>query len=212
VPDPDPLTRDVGDSSLDFAPRANPARRGIASAAEPAAGLIDRAVGVARDMSIHDSTLTTIRGDRVSLADYRDKVTLIVNVASRCGLTPQYAQLEQLQRTYGERGFAVLGFPSDDFQQEPGSREEIETFCSTTYGVTFPMFDKVAVNGPARHPLFAELTEAPDSAGDAGDVRWNFEKFLVTPAGDVHRFRSGVDPLDPEIVALIEASLPQSSD
>jgi len=162
-------------------------------------------------MSLHDSTVTTIRGDRVSLADYRDRVIMVVNVASRCGLTPQYAQLEDLQRTYGARGFAVLGFPSDDFQQEPGSPEEIETFCSTTYGVTFPMFDKVAVNGAEQHPVFAALTQVPDSAGEAGDVRWNFEKFLVTPAGDVHRFRSGVDPLDPEIVALIEASLPQRS-
>jgi glutathione peroxidase len=156
-----------------------------------------------------DGTVTTIRGDQVSLADYRDTVTLIVNVASRCGLTPQYAQLEELQRTYGPRGFSVLGFPSDDFQQELGTREEIETFCSTTYGVTFPMFDKVAVNGDAQHPLFAELTQVPDAAGEAGDVRWNFEKFLLTPAGDVHRFRSGVEPQDPEIVALIEASLPQ---
>ena len=163
-------------------------------------------------MSLPDTTLTTIRGDRVALSDYRDRVTLIVNVASRCGLTPQYAQLEDLQRTCGPRGFAVLGFPSDDFEQELGSREEIETFCSTTYGVTFPMFDKVAVNGPARHPLFAALTQVPDSEGEAGDVRWNFEKFLVTPAGDVHRFRSGVEPLAPEIVALIEASLPHSSD
>ena len=163
-------------------------------------------------MSLPDSTLTTIRGDQVSLSDYRAGVTLIVNVASRCGLTPQYAQLEDLQRTYGARGLAVLGFPSDSFQQEPGSREDIEAFCSTTYGVTFPMFDKVAVNGPARHPLFAALTEVPDSAGEAGDVRWNFEKFLVTPAGDVHRFRSGVEPLAPEIVTVIEASLPASSD
>ncbi len=163
-------------------------------------------------MSLHDTTLTTIRGDRVALSDYRDRVTLIVNVASRCGLTPQYAQLEHLQRTYGARGFTVLGFPSGDFQQELGSREEIETFCSTTYGVTFPMFDKVAVNGAARHPLFAALTQVPDSAGEAGDVRWNFEKFLVGPAGDVHRFRSDVEPLAPEIVGLIEASLPGSSD
>jgi glutathione peroxidase len=162
-------------------------------------------------MSLHDTTLTTIRGDRVALSDYRDRVTLIVNVASRCGLTPQYAQLEDLQRTYGPRGFAVLGFPSDDFKQELSSREEIETFCSTTYGVTFPMFDKVAVNGPARHPLYAALTQVPDSAGEAGDVRWNFEKFLVTPAGDVHRFRSSVEPLDPHLVGLIEASLPRAS-
>jgi glutathione peroxidase len=163
-------------------------------------------------MSLHDTTLTTIRGDRVALSDYRDRVMLIVNVASRCGLTPQYAQLEDMHRTYGSRGFTVLGFPSDDFEQELGSREEIETFCSTTYGVTFPMFDKVAVNGPGRHPLFTALTQVPDSAGEAGDVRWNFEKFLVTPAGDVHRFRSAVEPMAPQIVALIEASLPQSSD
>ena len=116
-------------------------------------------------MNLDASPLTTIRGDRTTLADHRAAVTLIVNVASRCGLTQQYTQLEELQRTYGPRGFTVLGFPTDDFQQELGTREEIEKFCSTTYGVTFPLFDKVAVNGTSRHPLFAALTEVPDASG-----------------------------------------------
>jgi glutathione peroxidase len=192
-------------------PRCQRSIRGVEREAVPAPRhrTNEAAIRVGRGMTLHDTTLTTIRGEQVSLADYRDTVTLIVNVASRCGLTPQYAQLEDLQRAYGPRGFAVLGFPSDDFKQELGSREEIEAFCSTTYGVTFPMFDRVAVNGADRHPLFAALTQVPDSAGEAGDVRWNFEKFLVTPDGDVRRFRSTVEPQDPEIVALIEASLAQ---
>ncbi|MCU1432435.1 MAG: glutathione peroxidase [Actinotalea sp.] len=161
-------------------------------------------------MNLHDVQLTTLQGEETSLATFADDVKLIVNVASRCGLTPQYAQLEELQRTYGRRGFTVLGFPTDDFRQELAGRDEIAAFCSTTYGVTFPMFDKVAVNGPGRHPLFAELTEIPDADGEAGDVRWNFEKFLVTPAGQVHRFRSVVEPSDPVVVTLIEASLPDA--
>ncbi len=159
-------------------------------------------------MNLDESPLTTIRGEQTTLAQHRAPVTLLVNVASRCGLTPQYTQLEELQRTYGPRGFTVLGFPTDDFEQELGTREEIERFCSLTYGVTFPLFDKVAVNGADRHPLFAALTEVADASGEAGDVRWNFEKFLVTAGGDVHRFRSGVEPMDPAIVTLIETSLP----
>ena len=163
-------------------------------------------------MTFDDMPLTTIRGEQTTLAQSLAPVTLLVNVASRCGLTPQYTQLESLQRTYGPRGFTVLGFPSGDFEQELGTREEIESFCSTTYGVTFPMFDKVAVNGAARHPLFAALTEVADASGEAGDVRWNFEKFLVTADGDIHRFRSGVEPTDPAIVTLIESSLQQGVD
>ena len=159
-------------------------------------------------MDINDIPLTTIDGERTSLAEYSDKVKLIVNVASRCGHTPQYAALEKLQRTYGDRGFTVLGFPSGQFLQELGSAEEIKEFGSLNYGVTFPMFEKLRVNGRARHPLFAELTQVPDAGGKAGRVAWNFEKFLVTPAGEAHRFRTKVEPDDPEIVRLIEAALP----
>lgn len=155
-----------------------------------------------------DIRLTTIDGTGVSLDDYRDKVLLIVNVASRCGFTPQYEALEQLQRTYGERGFTVLGFPSNQFLQELSSEDDIKEYCSTTWGVTFPMFEKVRLNGKKAHPLFAELTKTEDADGDAGKVKWNFEKFLVLPSGEIHRFRTQTKPDDPQIVALIEANLP----
>ena len=159
-------------------------------------------------LTLNDIPLVTIDDEPTSLAQYADKVKLIVNVASRCGLTPQYKKLEELQKTYGDRGFTVLGFPSNQFLQELGSAESIQTFCSTTYGVTFPMFEKVKVNGRSQHPLYAELTKTPDAHGKAGNVKWNFEKFVVTPDGQVHRFRPTVEPDAPEIVELIEASLP----
>ena len=159
-------------------------------------------------MSLNDIPLVTIDGEPTSLAPYADKVKLIVNVASRCGLTPQYKKLEELQETYGDRGFTVLGFPSNQFLQELGSSEAIQEFCSTTYGVTFPMFEKVRVNGRNQHPLYTELTKTPDASGKAGKIKWNFEKFVVTPAGEVHRFRPTVEPDAPEILDLIESSLP----
>jgi glutathione peroxidase len=160
------------------------------------------------DVSLGGIDVTTIDGEKTTLARYGSRVTLIVNVASRCGYTPQYAALERLQEGYGERGFTVLGFPSNQFLQELGSSEKIAEFCELRYGVTFPMFETVRVNGRHAHPLFKELTKASDAAGEAGRVRWNFEKFLVTPDGVVHRFRTKVEPDAPEIVALIEASLP----
>ena len=123
-------------------------------------------------------------------------------------LTPQYEKLEQLQRTYGDRGFTVLGFPSNQFLQELGENDAIKEYCSTTWGVTFPMFDRVKVNGRNRHPLYAELTKTPDANGKAGRVSWNFEKFLVLPDGGVLRFRPSVEPDAPEIVEAIEANLP----
>ena len=159
-------------------------------------------------MDLNDIPLVTIDGEPTSLAAYSDKVKLIVNVASRCGLAPQYTKLEELQKTYGDRGFTVLGFPSNQFLQELSSAEAIKAFCSTTYGVTFPMFEKLHVNGRSRHPLYTELTKTPDSTGKAGRVTWNFEKFLVAPDGAVHRFRPRTEPDAPEIVGLIEASLP----
>ena len=136
-------------------------------------------------------------------------MALLVNVASKCGLTPQYEGLERLQETYGDRGFTVLGFPCNQFLgQEPGTAEEIAEFCSTTYGVSFPLFEKIEVNGDGRHPLYAELTEVADAEGAAGDIQWNFEKFLVSPDGTIRRFRPGVEPEAPELVAAIEADLP----
>ncbi|MFB7842525.1 glutathione peroxidase [Microbacterium sp. NPDC056052] len=156
---------------------------------------------------LNDIRLTTLDGRPARLGDYAP-VKLIVNVASRCGLAPQYEQLEQLQRTYGDRGFTVLGFPSNQFLQELSDAEKIAEYCSTTWGVTFPMFEKVRVNGRSAHPLYRELTKNPDATGKAGNVKWNFEKFLLTPDGAVHRFRPTTLPDAPEITSLIEESLP----
>ncbi len=161
-------------------------------------------------MSIYDHDVKALGGDAADLHDYDDKVTLVVNVASKCGLTPQYEGLERLQERYKDQGFSVLGFPCNQFgAQEPGSSEEIATFCSMTYGVSFPMFEKLDVNGDGRDPLYAELTEKADADGTAGDIQWNFEKFLVAPGGEVvARFRPQTEPEAEEITALIEANLP----
>ena len=159
-------------------------------------------------MTIPDVPLTTIKGEATSLGAFDDKVLMIVNVASRCGLAPQYEKLEALQKTYGDRGFTVLGFPSNQFLQELGTEEKIAEYCSATWGVTFPMFEKIRVNGKNQHPLYAELTKTPDSDGKAGRVSWNFEKFVVTPDGDVHRFRPQTQPDAPEIISVIEGALP----
>ncbi|MGG7465799.1 MULTISPECIES: glutathione peroxidase [unclassified Plantibacter] len=160
-------------------------------------------------MSIRQIPLTTIDGTSTTLDEYAGKAVLVVNVASKCGLTPQYTKLEELQRQYGERGFTVLGFPCNQFAgQEPGSSEKIQEFCSTTFGVTFPLMDKVKVNGRGAHPLYAELTKTPDAAGKAGRVKWNFEKFVISPTGDVSRFRPTTEPDAPEVIAAIEAALP----
>ena len=161
-------------------------------------------------MSIHSVPVTTLGGDQTTLGEFSGKALLVVNVASKCGLTPQYEGLERLQQTYAERGFSVIGVPSNQFAgQEPGTAEEIETFCSTTYGVSFPLLEKVDVNGPQRHPLYDQLTAHPDAGGDAGDVKWNFEKFLVSPSGEVvGRFRPQTVPEDAAIISAIEAHLP----
>lgn len=161
-------------------------------------------------MSLYDIPLRTLSGEPTTLGAHRDQVLLLVNVASKCGLTPQYEGLERLQRRYAERGFTVLGFPCNQFAgQEPGTGEEIQSFCSATYGVTFPLMEKLDVNGEHRHPLYAELTRTPDEAGEAGDVTWNFEKFLVSADGEVvGRFRPRTEPEAPELVAAIEARLP----
>ena len=163
-------------------------------------------------MDIRDIPLTTIDGETTSLAEYDDRVVMVVNVASRCGLTPQYEKLEALQREYGERGFTVLGFPCNQFAgQEPGSSEDIKAFCSMTYGVTFPLMSKVKVNGRHKHPLYAELRKVPDAAGSSGRLMWNFEKFVVLPGGDVVRFRPNVQPYDPAVVAVIARGLAEDA-
>ena len=171
--------------------------------------------------------LKTITGGDSSLGDYAGKVLLVVNVASACGLTPQYEGLEALYRKYRDRGFEVLGFPANDFgAQEPGTDEEIQTFCTTKFGVDFPMFSKVVATGPDKHPLYAALTSTwPRATGDAEAMRegfrsrgrvpteepevlWNFEKFLISRDGKVvGRFVPSTKPDDPELVAAIEAQL-----
>jgi glutathione peroxidase len=164
-------------------------------------------------VSLFDEPVRTLDGDDATLAEHAGKVLLVVNVASRCGLTPQYAGLERLQRQYADRGFSVLGFPSNQFHgQEPGTSEEIKQFCSTTYGVTFPVYEKIEVNGPGRHSLYAELTRTSDADGEAGDVQWNFEKFLIGADGEVRaRYRPGTPPEDPAVTAAIEAALADAS-
>jgi len=161
-------------------------------------------------MTIYDTPIRTLAGDPADLGDYKGKALLLVNVASKCGLTPQYEGLERLHERYAGRGFAVLGFPCNQFMgQEPGSAEEIQTFCSTTYGVTFPLFEKIDVNGANRHPIYDSLTSVADGEGQAGDIQWNFEKFLVSPSGEVvGRFRPTTQPDAPELVTAIEANLP----
>jgi glutathione peroxidase len=161
-------------------------------------------------MTVTEITLTTLDGRPMSLADYTERAVLVVNVASKCGLTPQYSALQRLAQDYAERGLTVLGIPCNQFMgQEPDTAEEIQTFCSTTYGVTFPLLAKTEVNGPGRHPLYAELTKMPDDDRQAGDVQRNFEKFLIAPDGKVvNRFRPRTAPDAPEVVAAIEAVLP----
>jgi glutathione peroxidase len=161
-------------------------------------------------MAIYDAPVRTLEGGPADLSDYEGKALLIVNVASQCGLTPQYSGLQQLHKEYASRGFEVLGFPCNQFgAQEPGGPEEIAEFCETSYGVEFPLFEKLEVNGEGRHPLYEQLTAVPDAEGQAGDIQWNFEKFLVSPDGEiVRRFRPMTTPEDPDLVKAIEDQLP----
>jgi len=160
-------------------------------------------------VTVHDIDLLTLSGQPAKLGAFAGSSVLVVNVASKCGLTPQYVGLQRLHDRFAERGFTVAGFPCNQFgAQEPGTSEEISEFCSVNYGVTFPMFSKIDVNGPDRHPLYTELTQVPDAAGEAGDIQWNFEKFLLGKDGSViARFRPMTDPEAPEVVDAIEASL-----
>jgi glutathione peroxidase len=159
-------------------------------------------------MTLIDEPINTLQGEPTSLAALGGSTILAVNVASKCGLTPQYTGLEQLQATYADRGFTVVGFPCNQFgAQEPGTAEEIETFCSTTYGVTFPMTEKIEVNGDDRHPIYQELTKVADAEGHSGDIRWNFEKFLIAADGTITRFSPMTAPDDPALIAAIESTL-----
>lgn len=158
-------------------------------------------------MTVNEISLTTLNGRETTFGEFAGKVVLVVNVASRCGLSPQYEALEELQKTYGDRGFTVLGVPSNQFLQELKTSDDIAEYCSATWGVTFPMLEKAKVNGRTRHPLYKELVKAKDSAGKAGPVIWNFEKFLVLPSGEIKRFRPTTKPDAPEVIAAIESAL-----
>ena len=176
----------------------------------PPEGNIEASMRFFTDMAgIYGVELPRLNGQPESLSDYSGKVVLAVNVASRCGFTPQYAGLQALQERYSSRGFTVLGFPCNQFfHQEPGSAEQIQEFCSINYGVTFPLFGKLDVKGPQQHPLYTILTATPDDTGKAGNVSWNFEKFLIGRDGTVaRRFRSKVTPEDPRLVEAIEGLL-----
>ncbi len=162
-------------------------------------------------MSLYDIPIKHIQGKNTTLGEFAGKTALIVNVASKCGLTPQYEGLEKLYEAYADKGLVVLGFPCNQFGgQEPGTNEEIAEFCSLTYNVNFPLMDKIDVNGENRHPLYQELTQFEDAEGKAGDILWNFEKFLVSPSGEiVARFRPLVTPEADELIQAIEANLPE---
>jgi len=164
-------------------------------------------------VSVYDIPIDSLEGESGKLAEQRGNVTLIVNVASQCGLTPQYSGLQNLQNRYGDQGFSVLGFPCNQFLgQEPGTPKEIATFCETSYGVTFPLFEKIDVNGDDQHPLYTQLNDVADAEGHTGDIRWNFEKFLVDDDGTIiARFAPQVEPESDEIVSAIEGALNDKS-
>lgn len=159
--------------------------------------------------TVHEFSATTIDGDDKSLGDFAGKTLLVVNVASECGLTPQYKGLEELHRKYKGRGFAVLGFPCNQFAgQEPGSEDEIKSFCETRYDVTFPLFSKIDVNGEDRHPLYQFLTAQATQPDGPGDIKWNFAKFVVDKKGNVvARFDPATEPTDKDVTTVIEEAL-----
>lgn len=162
-------------------------------------------------MQLLDMPVTSITGEDTTLASLGGdglKAVLVVNVASKCGFTKQYAGLEALNKRFASQGLLVVGFPCNQFlAQEPGSASDIQEYCQLNFGVTFPLMQKIKVNGRSKHPLFARLHEVPDAAGKGGRVAWNFEKFLITPSGSVSRFRSKVEPESDELLAAIEAAL-----
>jgi len=155
--------------------------------------------------------LKTLKGEPTTLAAYKGKALMLVNVASKCGNTPQYTALEALQKKYEPKGFTVVGFPCNQFgKQEPGTAEEIATFCATNYGITFPIMEKIEVNGDNRHPIYKALTQIADSGGHSGDIRWNFEKFVLSADGkSITRFAPATKPDDPAVIATVENALPK---
>ena len=187
----------------------------VAAAADPSKlpppGTAPEPVTVEKDLQMWNVPIKTLDGKDKKLGDFKGKALMLVNVASKCGLTPQYTTLEALQKKYGPQGFTVIGFPCNQFGgQEPGSAEEIQQFCSTTYGITFPMMEKIEVNGPGRHEIYKSLTPLKDASGHDGDIRWNFEKFVVSADGTkITRFAPKTKPDDPTVIAAVEAALPK---
>jgi glutathione peroxidase len=185
-----------------------------ASASDPAnlppAGTAPTPVAVDNLDSVWSTPIKTLKGEPTTLAAYKGKAVMIVNVASKCGNTPQYSTLEALQKKYADKGFTVVGFPCNQFGgQEPGTAEEISTFCATNYGITFPIMEKIEVNGDGRNPIYKTLTPIADVTGKTGDIRWNFEKFVVSADGKhVTRFSPKTKPEDPTVIAAVEAALP----
>ena len=178
----------------------------------PAAGTAPAPVVVTKELDpMWTAPIKTLKGDATTLASYKGKALLLVNVASKCGNTPQYATLEALQKKYAAKGFTVIGFPCNQFGgQEPGSAEEIGTFCATNYGISFPIMEKIEVNGPGRHDIYKALTPIQGDGRD-GDIKWNFEKFVVSADGSkVTRFAPSTKPDDPKVIAAVEAALPKS--
>ena len=188
----------------------------VAAASDPAnlppAGTAPAPVAVDKNFDeIWTAQIHTLKGQPTTLAGFKGKALMLVNVASKCGNTPQYATLEALQKKYESKGFTVVGFPCNQFHgQEPGTAEEIATFCATNYGITFPIMEKIEVNGDGRHQIYKALTPIADASGHNGDIRWNFEKFVVSADGKkVTRFSPKTKPEDPSVVAAVEAALPR---
>jgi len=178
----------------------------------PAAGTAPAPVAVGKALEpIWTTPLKTLKGEPTTLAAYKGKAVMVVNVASKCGNTPQYSTLEALQKKYAAKGFTVVGFPSNQFHgQEPGTAEEIATFCATNYGITFPIMEKTDVNGDNRNPVYKALAPIADATGHTGDIRWNFEKFVISADGTkVTRFAPKTKPEDPTVIAAVEAALPR---
>ena len=212
--DPAPATTAAAAPAPAPAPAPTVVKGSQAAAGDPAnlppAGTPPTPITVDNLDAIWNTPIKTLQGKPTTLAAYKGKALMIVNVASKCGNTPQYSTLEALQKKYESKGFTVVGFPCNQFMnQEPGTAEEIQTFCATNYGITFPIMEKIDVNGDTRHPIYKTLTPIADVTGKNGDIRWNFEKFIVSADGKhVTRFAPKVKPEDPTVVAAVEAALP----
>jgi glutathione peroxidase len=208
----EPAKTPAKDTPKTVEPMKGPTAEMFDPAKLPAPGTAPAPVVVTKELdSMWNVPIKTLKGEPTTLAAYKGKALMLVNVASQCGNTPQYATLEALQKKYEAKGFTVIGFPCNQFGgQEPGTSEEISTFCATNYGITFPIMEKIEVNGPGRHDIYKALTPIKGD-GREGDIKWNFEKFVVSADGTkITRFSPSTKPDDPSVIAAVEASLPKS--